>query len=139
MTGSILDRYLRKPDAGDEPTPSTLDPASDPDAAETIGCFGWHRGTRDFPKMLELRKKDGSITAVGYAWIERVDYDPDRGITIHALGQTLRITGHNLNAETRPAVRLYQGIVRHRVGWVEEGTRDAEAVNGETTIASIEV
>ena len=121
MTDSILDRYYKRPDA--EPAgPSTLDAPSDPDAAETVGCFGWHRGTRDFPKMLELRRKDGSITAVGYAWIERVDYDPDHGITIHALGQTLRLTGPNLNAEARPGVRLFHGITRHKVAWVEEGT-----------------
>lgn len=84
--------------------------------------------------------KDGSLTAIGYAWIERVDFDPDEGVTIHALGRKLRITGHNLNAEVRLAVRLYQGIVRHRVGWVEERMHDAgmEAIANETIIASID-
>ncbi len=127
MTGSsILDKYIRKPEPTSAETPPPESP-SDADAAETMGCFGWHRGTRDFPRMLELRKKDGSITAIGYAWIERVDYDPDEGITIHALGRKLRITGHNLNAEVRPAVRLYQGIVRHKVAWVQESGSDTHA------------
>lgn len=118
MTDSLLDRYLRRPDAGGE-SPAQ-EPVSDADGAETVGCFGWHRGTRDFPRMLELRKRDGSIVAIGYAWIERVDFDPDQGITLHAQGRKVRITGRNLNAEVRPTVRLYQGIVRHKVAWVEE-------------------
>lgn len=138
MSGSILDRYL-----GGRPADTMSngnDTISDVEGTETIGCFGWHRGIRDFPRMLELRKKDGSIVAVGYAWIERVDFDPEEGITIHALGKKVRITGHNLNAEVRPSVRLYQGIARQRVGWVQESDNSSgiAATAGETVVTRLE-
>ena len=46
--------------------------------------------------MLELRKKDGNIIAIGYNWLERVEFDPSDGITLHLGGQKLRIKGRNL-------------------------------------------
>lgn len=70
--------------------------------------------------MLELRRRDGNITAIGYAWIERIDFDPSHGITIHALGQRIQITGVNLNAEVQPNRRLFEGLTRHRVSWIAE-------------------
>ena len=41
----------------------------DGEGAEDYGAFGWLRGIRDRALMLELRKKDGSIIAFGYAWL----------------------------------------------------------------------
>ena len=52
--------------------------------------------------MLELRKKTGNILAASYSWIEKVKFDPSKGITLHAQGQKIRIRGRNLNGETRP-------------------------------------
>ena len=40
-----------------------------------------------------------------------------------------RIT--NLNVETRPEVRLFQGIARHPVAWVEEADRPGRLNGGE--------
>ena len=73
--------------------------------------------------MLELRKKSGEVIAIGYHWIERVEFNPTDGITLHVHGDTIRIKGRNLNAEVRPEVRLFQGIARHRVAWVKEADR----------------
>jgi hypothetical protein len=32
----------------------------------------------------------------------------------------VKISGRNLNAEVRPNVRLFAGILRHRVPWIQE-------------------
>lgn len=95
----------------------------DTDQPEDLGCFGWLRGIRDRAVMLELRKRDGNILAIGYAWLERVEFDPSVGITLHACGREIVIQGVNLNCEVRPNVRLFDGIVRHRVPWVRESDR----------------
>lgn len=107
---------------------------------EDIGTFGWLRGIRDRAVMLELRRKDGSIRAVGYAWLEQVDLDPSGTITLSVAGQKIRLKGRNLNVEVRPAVRLFEGLTRHRVPWVREADRAAamQAGPAETVIEAIE-
>jgi len=65
--------------------------------------------------MLELCKKSGNLTAIGYSWIGRMEFNPTDGITSHVHGDKIHIKGRNLNAEARPEVRLFQGIARHRV------------------------
>lgn len=109
-----LDKYLSGRDA---PGASSTDPEPVP---EDVGTFGWLRGIRDRAIMLELRKKDGSVRAVGYAWLEQVEIDPSGIITLTVADQKIRLKGRNLNAEIRPGVRLFEGLVRHRVPWVRE-------------------
>lgn len=123
----ILQRYAGRDVAELE---SRLDGAID-----DLGCFGWLRGMRESARMLELRKKDGSIRAVGYAWLERAEFDPTDGITLHVGGEQIRIVGRNLNSEVRPSMRLFEGITRHRVSYIREADR-AERLEGadETTI-----
>ncbi len=70
--------------------------------------------------MLELRRKEGSILAVGYGWIEKMAFDPSEGITLHLAGQKVQIKGRNLNAEAMPKVKLFEAIARHRVPWIQE-------------------
>jgi hypothetical protein len=86
------------------------------------GCFGYLRGTREMAVMLELRRKDGSIMALSYSYIEHMEFDPDSGIAIHALGRTIRILGTNLNTPIHPGstMRLFLGLTRHRVVWIAE-------------------
>jgi hypothetical protein len=93
---------------------------SEPDGTEDLGAFGWQRGQRDRSVMLELRKRNGDIMAIGYGWIERVEFDRNEGIKLQVCGKTIKIKGKNLNTEARPQVRLFQGITRHRVSWVQE-------------------
>ena len=111
MTDSILSKYTNRP---------TTEPEDPQLETEDLGSFGWLRGMRERATMLELRKKDGNITAIGYAWIEKIEFDPSHGITIHALGKATKIEGQNLNTEVRPGVSLFQGLTRHRVTWVRE-------------------
>ncbi len=128
---SVLHRYTAKVADGVQP---------DDDAADDLGAFGWLRGVRERAIMLELRHKDGSVTAFGYAWLKKVTFDPSEGITLDFSGETVRITGRNLNSELRPRTRLLNGILRHRVIWIQEadGTAELEASKDATVIERIE-
>src|ERR1700722_8214530 len=97
--------------------------SADSSAVDDFHSFGWLRGIRERAVMLELRKKSGDVLAIGYGWIERVEFNPTDGISLLANGQQIPIEGRNLNAEARPDVRLFQGIIRHRVAWVQEAVR----------------
>ena len=105
------------------------------------GAFGWLRGTHERAAMLELRKKDGNIFAFAYAWLERAEFDPSAGILLKFGMEKVRITGRSLNGEIRPNVRLFSGIVRHRVPWIQEADQPAamEAGRGATVIEAIEL
>lgn len=134
MTDRLLDKYTKRVPASDAPPTET-----ESDEAENLGCFGWLRGVRDRSLMLELRKKDGHVLAIGYSWLERVEFQPDEGITLHLPGRKVRIKGSGLNADSRPTVRLFDGIIRHRVPWIRECDRTEllQFSDGGATIDSI--
>jgi hypothetical protein len=111
---SILKRYVAREES---PGTSAL---TDDEGADDLGAFGWLRGIRDRAVMLELRKKDGSILAVGYGYMDHAEFDPSEGITLSVAGRKIHLKGRNLNAEVRPTVRLFEGITRHRVSWIQE-------------------
>jgi hypothetical protein len=92
----------------------------DGDGVEDLIAFGWLRGVQERAIMLEIRHKDGRITAKGYSWLQSAEFDPSTGIALNFSGETIRITGRNLNAEASPNVRLFAGILRHRVPWIQE-------------------
>lgn len=108
---------------------------------DDLGAFGWLRGVRDRAVMLELRHKDGKIEALGYAWLEHAEFNPSDGITLHFAGRTVRIIGRNLNKEARANVRLFAGIVRHRVPWIQEADEPMafSATKGATVIDQLKV
>jgi hypothetical protein len=113
MSGDFLARFsgrLTAPDAK----------AHDDDLTQDLGAFGWLPDPRQRAVMLELRKKDGNILAVGYGWLEKAEFDPSQGITLHMAGGPIRITGQNLNGEILGGVRLFRGIAQHRVVWIQE-------------------
>jgi hypothetical protein len=119
MSDSILNRFTSK--HGD----NTQEDGSDANGAEDFGSFGWMRGQRDRAIMLELRKKTGSILAIGYGWIERIEFEPSK-ITL-AIGECkIVISGRNLNAEARPQVRLFQGLTKHKVSFIKEADRSSD-------------
>ncbi len=70
--------------------------------------------------MLEIRHRDGHITAFSYNVFDRAKFDPSDGIILKFAGAQVRIIGRNLNAEARPHLRLFEGITRHRVSWIQE-------------------
>ncbi|HEX4054701.1 MAG TPA: hypothetical protein VHX86_10590 [Tepidisphaeraceae bacterium] len=128
MSDEIIRKYLSRNGGG---PPTDPDPESDSDGTEDVGgAFGWVRGVRDRAISLELRKKDGTILAINYSWIERFEFEPSEGITLYAGGKKLTIKGRNLNAETRPLIRLFSGLCRHRVPWVVEADLAAQLKAG---------
>lgn len=117
MVDELLKKYTERlhPDEEDAPT-------RDLDAAEDLGCFGYLRSRRDRCPMLELRKRSGSCLAVPYSWIEAISFDPSTGIVIRAGVHKVEIKGKNLNADFGPTVRLFEGLTRHRVSWIQEAS-----------------
>lgn len=125
MTDSLIDKYAKRG------APAEVSrPGSEGSEEEDMGCFGWLRGVRDRSIMLELRRKDGHVLAIGYGWIERIEFDPEKGITLHLPGRAISLTGSGLNKEARPTVCLFDGLIRHRVPWVREADR-AELLRSE--------
>jgi hypothetical protein len=99
---------------------------AEPDGEEDLGAFAILRGVRDFARYLELKKRDGTIVALGYSWLERVELDASGALALHFTNQRVKIIGRNLNSESRPNVRMLDGILRHRVPWIREfSERDA--------------
>ena len=125
MIESVLNKYTSK--RAEETPPQET---GESEMLDDLGVFGFLRGTRDRALMLELRKKDGNIYAVGYAWLERVEFDPSIGIILYVGSQRIQIKGRNLNAEIRPNVRLFQGITRHRVPWIQEADNATKMESG---------
>jgi len=115
MDDEVLSLYTKRL-AGPETT-------GDAERVGDLGAFGYVRGIRDFARSLELRKKTGVIRAISYAWIEEFEFDPSIGIVLHVRGHSIRIKGRNLNGGTISAVRLFEGMCRHRVPWVQESDR----------------
>lgn len=136
MSGSMLEKYGLRP--------SNRSGVNDqPDESDRVGefsCFGWLRGARERSVMLELIRKDGHTLGIGYAWIHEMEYDPAGRIVLHAGERTITISGRNLNHETRPNVRLFSALTRHRVLWVREMDehRPLDSDDSITMIDSIE-
>lgn len=124
---SILHRFSR-------PGSEAMARVNDDELCDDLGSFGWLRGVRDRSTMLELRKKNGNILAIGYGWMDRAEFDPSEGITLHLSGQRIQIQGRNLNAEVRPLVRLFEGITRHRVTWIQEADEPRRVEAGGSTL-----
>lgn len=104
-----------------------VDPGSDAkevesEAADDFGAFSILRGVRDRAIMIEFRKKDGSVTALGNGWLEKIEYDPSDGMTLYFGSHKVTIVGRNLATEMRPNVRLIDGLLRHRIPWIREAS-----------------
>ena len=133
-SGPILERYARR-----NPVSSQVEQLEEDEGEEDFNAFGWLRGIRDRAIMLQLRKRDGNIVAPSYSLLERAEFDPSEGITLHFAGQKVVIRGQNLNQEIRPSIRLFEGIARHRVPWIQESSMAASMTTpqGTTLIESI--
>jgi hypothetical protein len=114
VSDNILKQLTTRGTGGQTPNDNEADVVDD------FGSYGFLRGVKDRAIMLSIYKKDGSATAFGFSWLERVEFNPSSGLLLHFMGQTVKITGRNLNAEIRPNVRLFDGLCRHRVPWIKE-------------------
>jgi hypothetical protein len=136
MKGSVLEKF-----AVNKSVDAVAAQSGEAEGFDDFGSFGWLRGTRDRAIMLELRRRDGSVTAFGYAWLKKATFDPSGDIVLDFSGETVKITGRNLNAEAKANVRLLSGIARHRVPWIQEADQatEMEAPNSATVIEGIDV
>ena len=135
MSDNLLERYTgKRTEFGDLSSPET-------EGLEDYGSFGWLRGIRERAIMLEIRHKNGKISAFGYAWLDSVEFNPSEGILLRFSGKTVKIVGRNLNGEIRPSIRLFDGIVRHRVPWIleAEGCSTLQVPPGSTVIEEVEI
>ena len=117
---SLLERYTRGASR-----PGDVAPVHEPDVPtiHDYGAFGWLRGVRDRAIMLEIRRKDGQIKAFGYAWLQQAEFDPAGIITLAFPGTRIRLHGRNLNHGSD--ARLFDGLLRHRVPYVQEADQAA--------------
>ncbi len=131
---SYLDKYLGRPKV-ESPAPD-----DENDAIDNWG-FGWLRGVRETAIMLEVRHRDGHISAFSYTILDGAEFDPSEGITLHFGGKTVKIIGRNLNTEARPNVRLFNGLVRRRIPWIQEAGEPSAltAPRSATVIEAVEV
>jgi hypothetical protein len=134
MRGSIADKYAPTKQAEPQ-APASVEAES----LDDLGAFGFLRGVRDRAIMLELKHKDGRVSAFGYAWLDHVEFNPSEGITLFFGGRVVKISGRNLNAEVRTNVRLVEALLRHRVPWIREADAPAalEAGKNATVIEEI--
>src|SRR5690349_3388569 len=134
MNDKILERFAagRKAEAS---IPAVA--AEQPAESDDLGYFGVLRGVAERAVMLELRQKTGTILAVGYSWLERIEFDPSEGIKLFVGGLEILISGRNLNEEIRPHVTLFECLTRHRVPWIREADED-EAMKSPKTETVIE-
>ena len=117
------------------PPPSDAGPAP----VEDLGSFGWLRNERDRVTMLEIRHANGDITAFSYPLLESAKFNPSTGITLNFSGTTMTIAGRNLNSEIRQNVRLFEGVTRHRVAWIQEADEPTLEESLETDVVIEEV
>jgi hypothetical protein len=129
-TDRLLDRYTRP----SPPSRDRLEAEFDTEPHEDYGAFGWLRGHRERAIMLELRRKDGQIKAFGYAWLQLAEFEPSTGITLLFPAAKVRLVGRNLNTEARPHVRLFEGLTRHRVPFVQEADESSAMRAGPTDV-----
>ena len=136
MSDNVLDRFTRS-----LPKPSELAAGAETerDDHDDYGAFGWLRGIRDRVPLVEFRLKNGNVRAQGYAWLHQAEFDPSTGIVLSFGTFQVTLIGRNLNAELRPNVRLFQGLLRHRVPYVQEAdeARVLQSADHETIIEQI--
>lgn len=135
MNGRLLEKYVGRNGGNGETAPS-----ADESEIDDLGCFGWLRGIRDRALAVELRQANGNIVAIPYHGIERFAFDPSEGIVLTVSGGKVQLKGRNLNAEMRPAIRLFEGLARHRVPWIMEVSQRVgqSAADSATVVDSIQ-
>jgi hypothetical protein len=132
MHGNVLEKFVSR--KTETPAPADLE------EVDNLGAFGWLRGIRDRAEMLELRHRDGTVSAHGYAWLRKAHFDPSGEIVLDFSGETVRIAGRNLNSELSPGKRLFEGILRWKVPWLAEATTEVAmmAAKGDVVIEQLE-
>ena len=119
--------------------PSPISPQVEAGLVEDFGSFGWLRNDRDRAVMLEIRHANANITAFSYALLESATFNPSTGIELNFSGSTVLVVGSNLNTEVAPTARLFEGLIQHRVRWIQEADETPICESLETNVVIDEV
>ena len=104
----IVNKYLPKTEAPQDPV--------DADAEQVApgNAYGFVRGGRERASMVEFRPGKGAWESLGYAWLERVQFQPAGQLRlVFVTGHRVLLTGRNLG-------RLRDLLTNHRLTWVQE-------------------
>ena len=107
-----------------------------------IANGSWHAvALGNCSQSLIRRNGENSANEFNCAWLARAEFDPSEGISLHFGGKLVRITGRNLDSEPQPNIRLFAGILRNRVPWIQESDEPAlfTASKDATVVEAIEV
>lgn len=77
--------------------------------AREFRCYSEH--ATDL-RMIDLRRVNGSFTALPYHYLETLDFRPSEGIVMRFSMATAKITGYRLHA-------MYRALLGYRVGFVQ--------------------
>lgn len=120
--------------AGAEPQGAAQEPRDE----EECLAFGYLRGIRDQASSIEFRFANNNRQAYPYSWLGPAQYNPSAGILLKFVGDLVYlvlIEGTNLNLLVNGAVSLYdRGILRRRITWVREMTRQEVVKAGESEV-----
>lgn len=112
---------------------------------DECSAFGYLRGLHDRALSLEFRFANGDRQAFPYSWMGPLKYNPSAGLLLKFVGDlvyVVLIEGSNLNVLVNGAISLYdRGILRHRVTWVREMTRQQleRAGEGEVSVERVRI
>ena len=100
--------------------------ATEDSRMDDLPSFGWLPDGGDRAIMLDVRRKDGNISAFNYNTLDQAEFDPSDGIALTFFSRkTVTIVGRNLNNTVCPNVRRIAGILQHRAAWIQEADRAA--------------
>lgn len=100
---------------------------------QIAGVCGLLRGIKESSKMLELRLKSGNAIALNYGWLDKAEYNPSSGITLHFGTSTVQVIGKGLNSPLQTTLSLFEGLLRHRITWIQESGQ-SEAMTSQTSV-----
>lgn len=117
---SVLDKYNIGSKSAD---------AEAPEAEQR--AFSILRGVGKHLLMLELRRKTGDCVGLGYSYFAGMEFDASGVLVLYFTTHKVTVRGRNL----RP---VYEGLLDHSVGFLqEEDERYNDVPEGETVITSI--
>lgn len=79
--------------------------------------------------MLDVRLKTGDRVALPYSYLSRIEFDPSAALLLDFTATRLTIRGRNLGP-------LYNGLLMHKVTWIQESDPMNQADVDTTTLIS---
>lgn len=124
----------------DDTAPGTkvvpISPPADEEECETPS-FGFLRGVRERALNIEFRRtSEADEVSFPYAWLGPTRHCPSVGIQMLFAGSELYLVilrGRNLNTVFKGMSLYDRGLLRQRVTWVREATRDESRLLAEST------